>query len=222
MAVRLSNNGSALDEHPASFLNRRNAVSCLTWRRSLVTMLISAALGGCAALQGPDRLKIPANTSDFISRLYAGAAVGNSHLSPDTRGTAFNVDSNSDMGTQIRLGYDVHNLLAVEFDTSVLGTSQLREANTDVKYSSASFSALIYGLSGVQLRSRREGLSAYGRVGMAALKKSLRGHRLRGKSLGFRCDPMTARGEAIKLTTLRPGKAKDQKRSLFKRLIRAA
>jgi hypothetical protein len=61
-----------------------------------------------------------------------------------------------------------------------------------------------------------------GDLSMAALKKSLRGHRLRGKSLGFRCDPMTARGEAIKLTTLRPGKAKDQKRSLFKRLIRAA
>lgn len=142
------------------------------WKRSLVTVMVCGALASCSSLIGPDRIEIPANTSDFRSRLYTGAAVGNSHLSPDTRGTVFNVESSDDMGTQLRLGYDVHNLLAVEIDTSVLGASQLREGGTDVKYSAASVSALIYGLSGVQLRSRREGLSAYGRVGFSALKKS--------------------------------------------------
>jgi outer membrane protein OmpA-like peptidoglycan-associated protein len=144
----------------------------LSWRRSMVAVLVCAVLNGCASLTGPDRLKIPANTSEFRSRLYAGAAIGNSRLSPDTRGTVFNVDSSSDMGTQLRLGYDVHNMLAVEIDSSVLGASQLREAGTDVKYSSVSVSALIYGLSGTQLRSRREGLSAYARLGYGSLSKS--------------------------------------------------
>ena len=142
------------------------------WRRSLVTVIVCSVLAGCSSLNGPDRIEIPSNTSDFRNRLYTGASVGNSHLSPDTRGTVFNVESSEDVGTQLRLGYDVHNMLAVELDTSVLGASQLREAGTDVKYSAASVSALVYGMSGVQMRSRREGLSAYGRVGLAALKKS--------------------------------------------------
>lgn len=144
----------------------------IIYKRSLLTVIICSVLSGCSSLIGPNRIEIPSNTSDFRSRLYTGAAVGSSHLSPDTRGTVFNVESSDDLGTQLRIGYDVHNLLAVELDTSVLGTSRLREASTDVKYSAASVSALIYGLSGVQLRSRREGLSAYGRVGFAALKKS--------------------------------------------------
>ncbi len=140
--------------------------------RSMAAGMICSVLSGCAALTGPERLEIPANTSDFKTRLYTGVSVGNSRLKPDTSGTVFNVDSSSDMGTQLRLGYDVHNMLAVELDTSVLGASQLREAGTDVKYSSAAISALIYGWSGVQLRSRREGLSAYGRFGYGSLKKS--------------------------------------------------
>lgn len=140
--------------------------------RPLIVAVALALLSGCSSLKGPERFEIPGNTSDFRSRLYAGAAVGSSRLSPDTGGTVFNVDSNSDAGTQLRLGYDVHNLLAVEVDTSVLGAADLREANTDVQYSSAVVSALIYGLSGVQMRSRREGLSAYGRIGYGALQKS--------------------------------------------------
>jgi len=140
--------------------------------RPVLAVMIGAILSGCASLTGPDRLEIPANTGEFRSRLYTGASVGPSRLSPDTRGTVFNVKSDSDSGTQLRLGYDVHNMLAVELDTSVLGTAELREANTDVKYSSAAVSALIYGLSGVQMRSRREGLSAYARLGYGSLKKS--------------------------------------------------
>jgi len=124
------------------------------------------------------KLDIPANTGDFKNRLYTGAAMGNSNLSPNTRGDGFSVDSSGDMGTQLRLGYDVHNMLAVEVDTSVLGRSTLRandsrvNAAAEVKYSAATVSALVYGWSGVQMRSRREGLSAYGRFGFSALKKS--------------------------------------------------
>lgn len=122
-------------------------------------------------------MDIPPNTGEFKNRLYTGVAMGSSRLSPNTRGEGFSVDSSGDMGTQLRLGYDVHNMLAVEVDTSVLGTSMLRanvagNSPAEVKYSAATVSALVYGWSGVQSRSRREGLSAYGRVGFSALNKS--------------------------------------------------
>lgn len=149
------------------------------FRQSVVAALVAGMLTGCAALKNPESIKldIPANTSDFSNRLYAGASMGSSHLSPSTRGPGFSVSSDGDTGTQLRLGYDVHNMLAVELDTSVLGAATLRNENTglenaDVKYSSASVSALVYGWSGVQMRSRRQGLSAYGRFGFSALSKS--------------------------------------------------
>lgn len=133
---------------------------------------VAFALGGCSSFKMPERFEIPANSEDFRTRVYAGAGMGNSHLTPDTRGTVFNVDDTDDLGTQIKLGVDMHNSLALELETSVLGTATLREARTDVNYSAASVSALIYGLNGVQLRSRREGWSAYGRLGLGILKKS--------------------------------------------------
>lgn len=56
----------------------------------------------------------------------------------------------------------------------------------------------------------------------AALLKTLRKHRDRKASDRFTCDPMHARGEAIKLTTLRPDPRKTRKLSLIRRMIRAA
>ncbi|MFK7861086.1 MAG: OmpA family protein [Granulosicoccus sp.] len=151
----------------------------ITLRQTVIVVFVASLLSGCAVLSNPEKIKldIPANTSDFRNRLYTGVAMGTSHLSPNTRGEGFSVDSSSDMGTQLRLGYDVHNMLAVEVDTSVLGRSTLSPNDPqnppgEVKYSAATISALIYGWSGVQARSRREGLSAYGRFGFSALSKS--------------------------------------------------
>lgn len=146
-----------------------------SYRKTLLTILVGSSLSGCSALTGPDRFEIPANTSDFNSKLYVGASFGRSNLSPNTSGSVYSADSGSGIGTQLRLGYDVHNMLAVEFDTSVLGDANLTggsNVDTGLQYSSASLSALVYGLSGVQMRSRREGLSAYGRIGFSALSRS--------------------------------------------------
>lgn len=149
------------------------------FKQSLTAAFVASVLSGCGVLKNPENvvLDIPANTGDFRSRLYAGASIGSSQLDPNTRGPGFAVSSDSDSGTQLRLGYDVHNMLSMELDTSVLGSATLRNQNTglentDVKFTSASVSALVYGLSGVQLRSRRQGLSAYGRFGFSALSKS--------------------------------------------------
>ena len=148
-------------------------------RQARIAILVAGLLSGCGAPGNKEGVMftIPGNTSDFKSRLYAGAAVGGSLLNPDTRGGVFSADSSTGAATQLRLGYDVHNMLAVELDTSILGTSDLRnnvgvDTTAEVKYSAASISALIYGWSGVQNRSRREGFSAYGRLGFAALSKS--------------------------------------------------
>ena len=58
----------------------------------------------------------------------------------------------------------------------------------------------------------------------AALLKAIRPHRAGKSDDGnqlFSCDPMTARGEAIRLTTLRSNAVR-KKPSLLRRLIRAA
>ncbi len=149
------------------------------FKQSLIAAFVASLLSSCGVLKNPESsvLDIPANTSDFRSRLYAGASIGSSQLDPNTGGPGFAVSSDSDAGSQLRLGYDVHNMLAVELDTSVLGSATLRNQsngleNTDVKFTSASVSALVYGWSGVQMRSRRQGLSAYGRFGFSSLSRS--------------------------------------------------
>ena len=164
----------------SDLVQRMRGAALLPLRRTAIAICVAGVVSGCSALSNPERVKldIPGNTDDFKNRLYTGAAIGSSHLSPNTRGEGFSVDSSSDTGTQLRLGYDVHNMLAVEVDTSVLGRSELRandprvNAATEVKYSAATVSALVYGWSGVQMRSRREGLSAYGRFGFSVLNKS--------------------------------------------------
>ncbi len=142
--------------------------------RFTLTVLMVSSVIGCATvsdLTSNERFALTPNTEDFRSRLYAGASVGTSQVSPDTSGTQFNVESESDSGTQLRIGYDHHNRLAFELDTSVLGSAEL-QAGTSVKYAAASVSALFYGINGVQLRSRREGFSAFGRLGAASLSRS--------------------------------------------------
>ena len=137
--------------------------------RSLVVMLVCSMVSGCTMQSGTPKIELPPSSSDFRSRLYAGASFGSSRLSSSS---TFDVEQSNAMGTQLRLGYDVHDRVAVELDTSVLGDSPMRGGQNDVSYASASVSALVYGLSGVQIRSRREGLSAYARLGYGSLKRT--------------------------------------------------
>ena len=61
-----------------------------------------------------------------------------------------------------------------------------------------------------------------GGLSIAALGKALRRCRVRGKKGVYRCDPMTARGEAVTLTTLRRKAPGREKPGLLRRLLRAA
>lgn len=143
--------------------------------RFALTVLMASSIASCATVSemtSSEKFALTPNTEDFRSRLYAGMSVGSSQVKPDTSGTRFNVESDSDSASQLRIGYDYHNRLAFELDTSVLGSADLAEGDTSVKYAAASVSALYYGINGVQMRSRREGFSAFGRLGAAALNRS--------------------------------------------------
>lgn len=146
---------------------RRLSLACAS---GTAAMLLSA----CSQMSMPSMPlpDLPDNTRDFRPRVYAGAAVGSSRLTPDTQDTIFDIASDSDTGSQMRLGYDLHNLLAVEFDTSVLGSAELVQGGTDVKYSAIGASALLYAGGNAASRSRREGWSAYGRLGYAYVKRA--------------------------------------------------
>ena len=145
--------------------------------QAMFLVLISLIVSGCAGLSLPTGMQVPENHPDFRNRLYAGAAMGSTALNPDTSGTIFEAGSNAALGTQIRLGIDIHNMLALELDTAVLGSTQLSsnllaDADLSIKYTAATVSALVYGLTGVQNRSRRESWSGYARFGFSLLQKS--------------------------------------------------
>lgn len=145
------------------------------FRVPALAAVVSLVLAGCAGNKvdsGLSQFKIPANDPSFRSRVYAGAGFGGTNLDPDTSDTAFSLDNGSDSGTQLRIGADAHNRLAFEIESAVLGAAQLAEAETSVAYSAVSLNALVYGLNGVQSRSRRQGWSAYGRLGFARVEKS--------------------------------------------------
>jgi outer membrane protein OmpA-like peptidoglycan-associated protein len=146
---------------------------------ALIVMAAMLLISGCSSksLPLPSSLEIPANDPSFRSRIYAGASFGSSKFDPDlTDAPAFSLAGDSGSATQMRIGYDMHNMLSLELDTSVLGeasvSAQRVAEDPSVKYTSLSVSALVYGINGVQNRSRREGLSAYARLGYSFINRS--------------------------------------------------
>ena len=163
-------------------VNLRRLSSSLT-----LALVASLAVSGCSSTKlsdlsvpdsiNPKSVKLPnvglaKNTAAFSNRLYAGATFGSTTLKPDTTNTAFSVSNGDSVGSQLRLGIDIHNQLSLELDTAILGDVQFAQGNTFVKYSSASVSALFYGLTGVEARSRRQGWSGYGKLGYSLLQRA--------------------------------------------------
>lgn len=134
--------------------------------------MLLAIGSGCAVDSLPDRLAIPSDDPSFRSRIYGGASVGNSTLTPDTDGTVYGVANKEAVATQLRLGIDLHSRLSLELDSSMLGSAELDASNADVQFASLGASALIYGLTGSDERVRRQGLSGYLRLGYAGIKKA--------------------------------------------------
>lgn len=152
-------------------------------------------------------LTIPENKDYFRKRWYAGAGFGGASLDPDLSATGFSVQSGNTAATRFTAGYDLHNLLSVEFDSSVLGSAEL-EATAEVEYTSFTASGLIYGLTSNANRSRRQSWSGFARLGYglssaASNVRVLDGRDLSGAVLGLGVEYGFRNGLGVRLEATR-------------------
>lgn len=178
-------------------------------------LVATVILSGCASQR--DRLSssigkrvnlnLPENDSSFINRWYAGVSLGSSNLDPELSEVGFSLQEGRTVGTQMTLGYDLHNLFSVELDTSVLGAAEL-ESTAEVEYTSLSASGIIYGLTGRSNRSRRQDWSAFARLGYsystaASNVQVLDGRDLSGAILGLGVEYGMANGIGLRMEATR-------------------
>ena len=149
-------------------------------RASITSLVVASFLTGCSAMNtlGINDPALSSFIDENRDRAYAGVALGNAQVSLGAGSEGLSTESSSGTGAQLRLGYDVNHSMAVEVDTSWLGSSkhsitgQSGEPATRVEYSTASVSALLYGLRGAQTRYGQMGFSVFGRLGFAQQKTS--------------------------------------------------
>ena len=131
--------------------------------KAAVSLASIAVVSACSlpGLLQPDR--------DFNRRVYVGAGGLLSELNPDTSGAAgVSVDDSNSAGFSLSLGYDISNRFSVEGHYADLGTADLSPSGS-IDYQVGALSALVYGLGSEQNRMRREGFSAFGRLGIGTL-----------------------------------------------------
>lgn len=132
-------------------------------------------VSGCSSLSMPDvdlpNPALPQSADGFERQFYAGIGFGSSSLEPSTEGTAFTADGQSSGGSHLGFGYDLHDRMSLQFDSSQLGEADLNQGVSSIKYSSFAVSGLFYAAS-EQNRARKQGISAYGRLGYGYNKRS--------------------------------------------------
>ena len=151
-------------------------------------------------------VSIPENRDSFRKRWYAGAGLGNASFDPDLSATGFSVQNGSASATQFTGGYDFHNLVSFEFDSSVLGSAEL-EATAEVEYTSFAASSLIYAAPAAN-RSSRQSWSTFARAGLgfssaASNVRVLDGRDLSGVILGLGVEYGFRNGLGLRLETTR-------------------
>jgi len=182
-------------------------------RKLLLVLSVFVLLAGCASQREIinesvfKRVGLPENTDAFRNRWYAGAAIGSSRFDPDLSDVSFTVQQGSAVGTQFRIGYDLHSLFSLEVDSSVLGGAEL-ESTAEVEYTSFALSGLVYALAGKANRSRRQKWSAFGRFGFGLSSASsnvapLDGRDLSGLVLGLGVEYGLANGVGLRFEASR-------------------
>ena len=136
---------------------------------SAATAATALALGACGTSGLVPDIDLERDR-DFEGRVYAGAGALASQLDPDTDGApGLEVDEDVSAGGTVLLGYDVSNRFAIEGSYSSLGKATL-SPDGEIDYQAYGLSALVYGFDGREERARREGLAAFGRLGVGALE----------------------------------------------------
>ena len=144
----------------------------MTSRSSFAPVALAAtalALGACGTAGLVPDIDVERDR-DFQGRVYAGAGALVSQLEPDTdRVPDLELDDDVSAGGTVALGYDLSNRFAVEGSYATLGEATLSPAG-EIEYRTYGLSALVYGLNDREARARREGVSAFGRLGVGGLQ----------------------------------------------------
>ena len=144
----------------------------MTSRSSFAPVALAAtalALGACGTAGLVPDIDVERDR-DFQGRVYAGAGALVSQLEPDTdRVPDLELDDDVSAGGTVALGYDLSNRFAIEGSYATLGEATLSPAG-EIEYRTYGLSALVYGLNDREARARREGVSAFGRLGVGGLQ----------------------------------------------------
>lgn len=109
------------------------------------------------------------HSTEFSNRIYAGAGLLASRLSPDAEDNEeFSVTEESSAGGSLTLGYDINHRFSLDGSLSYLGEAEFSPAGT-IDYRVGQLSALMY-VSNTHRRQTRTGLSAFGRLGAGIMK----------------------------------------------------
>ncbi|HHJ20736.1 MAG TPA: hypothetical protein ENJ84_13080, partial [Gammaproteobacteria bacterium] len=151
-------------------------------KKALATavLLSVSTLSGTAFAEGS-----PSDRS-FDRRIYIGINGGITRLEPRTKNTGFHVGDDSSTGGSLYLGYDITKHWSVEAFAADLGESGIdRDTNNaragDISYQNYGASAIGYFYNSRRSSDyshgfddegyfRREGLSAFGRIGLGRLE----------------------------------------------------
>lgn len=160
--------GAALLLLAAAALCRRQKL-----KSPLLAMLSLTVLGNGVASAG----------DDFNRRFYGGASIVASELEPNPNGTGYQNGETGSSGYSVNVGYDLSPHWSAEVYYADLGEAEMNNADgshaDDISYQHMGISAIGYawnmedGFDGdKEYLSRREGLSAYGRVGVGIMDNS--------------------------------------------------
>ena len=105
----------------------------------------------------------------FDSRMYIGAGIGQSLMSPKTAGTIYSVDDDKDFSYRIYFGKDLSESLSLEMALANLGTTTLKPTGM-IDYSVTSLNILYYFYE--QGENDHEGWGSYIKAGLATLDTS--------------------------------------------------
>ena len=132
----------------------------------------SLFLGGCSTFSIGQSIDDSVEYEDSLSfGLYAAAGIGPSRLEPDTSQVP-GVDPNDrvEPAGQITVGLDINKWFSVEGHSADLGSAGLSPTGR-INYHVNGISGLVYA-GGNRSRFRRQGLTAFGRLGVGALDNS--------------------------------------------------
>ena len=150
----------------------KHSVVALPCKPLLLSAAIFVSLSGCASIGG-----ISSDGDEFRKGIYASAGIGASRLTPSVDNfPGLDVNDRVEPGGQATIGADLTPTFSVEAHSADLGSAGFSPSGAAdgsssagrVNYHLNGISALAY-LGKNKHNANRKGLTAYGRLGLAAI-----------------------------------------------------